>query len=336
MLKEEQHRDTERTDTFSCVNDTGRFSRVKGSDTMIKHWQHTEIVSKQVYDDFVNHNIPIKPSEILPYNTAVYVVSELGSKRLEGIYDFHAGGIRQLKNKTAPNKDLRLYLDAVSNENITILGVDGLMGTGKTSTCIENLIKMHLSNVKVDERVLNNPDWKPPFDAHKILIAKPAVNAGGEEYGFLPGDLKEKIAPMLKNYTQYFDRHHQSGFEMLNAAGYVEILPLGFIRGMDQENMTIIVDEAQNTKELITVATRLANKARIFLLGDTSPFQIDLAGNTPKKNGLTDIVDLLRGAHYFQYIEMKSLEHIVRSDEVRDIVKRLFKKYGEDPQEWLE
>ena len=167
------------------------------------------------------------------------------------------------------------------------------------------------------------------------LISKPGVNASGEEYGFLPGDINEKIIPTLKNYTQYFDRLHQSGFEALRLSGYVEILPLGFVRGMDAENISVIVDECQNTKELVTMVTRRAKDSRIFLLGDTSPFQIDLPGNTPKKNGLADVIDLLQGAPYFQYIEMKSLEHIVRSDEVRDIVRRLFKKYGEDPKNWM-
>jgi predicted ribonuclease YlaK len=307
---------------------------------LVKHWQHTELVEIEIYKQFMHHNVPITPSIALPYNTAVFIEPVGGGKRLEGIYDPAVKGIRQLKYKTPKgrfnqNRDLKLYLDAVANPNITVIGVDGLMGTGKTSTCIENLIEEHLSSIKVDDRVLNNPDWKPPFDAHKIMIAKPAVNSGGEEYGFLPGDINEKILPTIKNYTQYFDRNHQSGFEMLRAGGYVEILPLGFIRGLDAENMSIVVDECQNTKELVTVVTRRAKDSRIFLLGDTSPFQIDLSGNTPKKNGLTDIIDLLRGAPYFQYIEMKSLEHIVRSDEVRDIVRRLFKKHGEDPQEWL-
>lgn len=307
---------------------------------MIKHWQHVEYVDDEVYKQFLHHNTPVTPSIQLPFNTAVYIQPITGGKRLEGIYDPTLKGIRQLKYKSqkgkpVPNRDLRLYLDAVLSEHITVLAVDGLMGTGKTSTCIESLIEEHLSDIKVDERVLNNPDWKPDTDAHKIMIAKPAVNSGGEEYGFLPGDINEKIAPTIKNYTQYFDRNHQAGFELLNAAGYVEILPLGFIRGLDAENMTVVVDECQNTTELITVVTRRAKDSRIFLLGDTSPFQIDLKGNTPKKNGLADTIDLLRGAHYFQYIEMKSLEHIVRSDEVRDIVRRLFKKYGEDPQEWV-
>jgi predicted ribonuclease YlaK len=170
---------------------------------LIKHWQHTELVESDIYKQFLQHNVPITPSIALPYNTAVFIDPIGGGKRLEGIYDPTVKGIRQLKYKSpkgraVPNRDLRLYLDAVANENITVLGIDGLMGTGKTSTCIENLIEQHLSGVKVDERVLSHPDWKPPFDAHKIMIAKPAVNSGGEEYGFLPGDIDEKIKPLSK------------------------------------------------------------------------------------------------------------------------------------------
>jgi PhoH-like ATPase len=307
---------------------------------MIKHWQHTEHVEFEVYKQFMHHNVPIIPTVSLLSNTGVFIEPIGGGKRLEGVYDPTIKGIRQLKYKAPKghhnlNRDLRLYLDAVNNDNIKVLAVDGLMGTGKTSTCIEDLIEKHLENVTVPHTWQLTNANKVGAEVHKILIAKPAVNSGGEEYGFLPGDINEKIAPTIKNYTQYFDRHHVAGFQGLNAAGYVEILPLGFVRGLDAENMSVVVDECQNTKELVTVVTRRAKDSRIFLLGDTSPFQIDLVGNTPKKNGLADIIDLLRGAPYFQYIEMKSLEHIVRSDEVRDVVRRLFKKYGEDPQDWI-
>lgn len=301
---------------------------------MLKHWEHIETVDEDVYRGFVHHSIPVVPSIMLEANTAVYIQPEFGGKRLEGVYDPFVKGIRPLKGNGAPNRDLRLYADTIQNDNITIIAVNGLTGTGKTSTVMKSLIDKHLSSVKVGD-FIKDTTQKPTVDTHKILIAKPAVNASGEEYGFLPGDINEKIAPTLRNYTQYFDRYHQSGFEALNGSGYVEILPLGFIRGTDAENISVVVDECQNTKELVTVVTRRAKNSRFFLLGDTSPFQIDLAGNTPKKNGLADITDLLRGAPYFQYIEMKSLEHIVRSDEVRDVVRRLFKKYGQDPQEWV-
>lgn len=303
---------------------------------MLKHWEHTEYVSKETYELYLHHSVPIVPSIDIPCNTAVYVNSSSGGKRLEGVYDDSIKGIRKLRGSKdkAVNRDLRLYQDALQNENITVLAVDGLMGSGKTSTVIKSLVDSHLSKVSVSMHTVNDPAWKPDSEQRKILIAKPAVNSGGEEYGFLPGDINEKIIPTLRNYIQYFDKFHPSGFDLLSASGYVDILPLGFVRGMNAENMDLVVDECQNTKELITVATRRADSSRIFLLGDTSPFQIDLQGNTPKKNGLTDIIDLLSGAPYFQYIEMKSLEHIVRSTEVRDIVRRLFKKYGQDPQDW--
>jgi predicted ribonuclease YlaK len=304
---------------------------------MVKHWQHVEYVTQEVYDKFVKYSIPIETQANLPYNTAVYIECINGGKRLEGIYDPELKAIRKLnlKGKTAGNRDLRLYLDAIHNPNITMIAVDGLMGTGKTSTAVEEVINQHLLDVKIPAFI--GEDYKPDPDAHKVIIAKPYVNAGGkyEQYGFLPGDIDDKMDPTLSNFIQYFDRFHPAGFNKLREAGYIEIKPLGFIRGLDARNMTIIADETQNTTELISLATRKAENCRIFFLGDTSPFQIDLPGNTPKKNGLRHIIDLLQGAPYFQYIEMKTLEHIVRSDEVRDIVRRLFKKYGQDPQEWV-
>ncbi|WIT25997.1 hypothetical protein [Bacillus phage SPO1L1] len=296
-----------------------------------KHWEHTEYVNKEDYQAFLDHNVPLTPSVSLPYNTAVYVESPSeGSKRLEGIYDPTVKGIRKLKSKKEPNRDLRLYQDAMMSDHMTVVAVNGLMGTGKTSTCIEYLISQHLApTISVD-------GLGAMSEHHKLLIAKPSVNADGEEYGFLPGDINEKIQPTLANYVQYFERNHQCSFDELREAGVVEILPLGFIRGLDAKNMTIVVDECQNTKELVTVVTRKAKEdSRIFLLGDTSPFQIDRQGNTPENNGLTHIIDLLCGASYFQYIEMTSIENIVRSDEVKDIVKRLFKKHGSDPKEWV-
>lgn len=297
----------------------------------LKHWEHTEYVSKENYQAFLDHNVPLTPSVSLLYNTAVYV-EEIsgGSKRLEGIYDPIIKGIRKLKSKKEPNRDLRLYQDAMMSEHMTVLAVNGLMGTGKTSTCIEYLIRQHLSgNISMD-------GLGSMSSHHKLLIAKPSVNADGEEYGFLPGDINEKIQPTLLNYVQYFERNHQCSFDELREAGVVEILPLGFIRGLDAQNMSIVVDECQNTKELVTVVTRKAKEnSRIFLLGDTSPFQIDRQGNTPDDNGLTHIIDLLQGAPYFQYIEMTSIEHVVRSEEVKDIVRRLFKKHGSNPKEWI-
>ena len=305
---------------------------------MLSHWEHTAIITKEQYDLFTQHNQPIELSTLedyIPPNTAVYIQSEDGSKPLEAICDPSLKALRRLNSSNQANRDLRLFEDTMKNENITVIAVDGFMGTGKTSTTIEHLITKHLADVHPDPHfAYAEESIKDRTDRHNILISKPDVNAGDESYGFLPGDLVEKFLPKMRNYTQYFDRNHPSGFNLLNRAGYVDILPLGFVRGMDATNTSVIVDECQNTKELVTMVSRRAKGTRIFLIGDTSPFQIDVKGNTTENNGLTHIIDLLKGASYFQYIEMKSVEHIVRSEEVRDLVRRLFKKYGDDVRNW--
>lgn len=308
-----------------------------GVDSMLKHWEHTEYISTEEYDSFTQLGTELKPTVSIGYNTALYVEAP-DRKRVECVYDARIKGIRLIKGK-GPNRDLRLYYDAVNNEDITILAVDGLTGTGKTSTTMEYLIKKNLRDVDISEQSFNysldgTTDERKPSD-RKIIISKPMVNAGGEEYGFLPGDINEKLVPTITNFTQYFDRYHPAGFTLLREAGFVEIAPLGFIRGRDVEDTDLVVDECQNTKELITMATRRAQGTRMFFLGDTTVFQIDREGNTPEKNGLADLISLLNGAPYFMYIEMKTLEHVVRSNEVKDIMRRLFKKHGENPREWI-
>ncbi len=302
---------------------------------MVKHWQHVESVDEHSYKKFSGHGVPIQASRAdIPPNTAVFVENRMGGKRLEGVYDPGLKAIRPIRNTTAPNKELRLYIDALESEDITVIAVDGLMGTGKTSTCIENITNTHLSSLPV---LKGDPEeYKPPVDQPKVWICKPVINSGGpsEKYGFLPGDLDEKLDPSLRNFIQYFDRFSQQGYQMLKQMKCVEILPLGMVRGLDIENTILVVDECQNTEELISVVSRKAGGSRVILLGDTSPFQIDAPKNTPTKNGLNDIIDLLQGAPYFQHIEMKSIQNIVRSSEVRDLVSRLFRKYGIDPQKW--
>jgi len=262
---------------------------------------------------------------LLPANIAAYISNQETGQRLEGIYDPCIKGIRKLAKSQCANKDLRLYMDAILNDNITMIAVDGLMGTGKTSTIVQHICDT-LSDVNLKSKPQENPS---------VLISKPQFLSGGEQYGFLPGDIDEKLDPTLQSFIQYFDRFHQAGYHKLRETGIVKLLPLGYIRGLDAENVMVVIDECQNTKELISVATRRAKKSKFFFLGDTSPFQIDRKGNTGENNGLTHLIDLLKGASYFQYIEMKTLDHIVRSVEVVDIIRRLFSKYGQNPQEWI-
>lgn len=289
------------------------------STTVHGHWSHTEHLAGVDFSDLLM-NIPTHCSTIMDNNTALYATD--GIKTIECIYE--KGKIRPLRKSKSPNRDLRLLEDALSNPDITILAVDGLAGSGKTSTAVKYAIDNHLQNV----------DFKAKVSEPSVLIAKPYVNAGEEEYGFLPGDINEKFDPTVQNFIQYFNRNHMAGFDALRDSGQLEVLPLGFIRGRDLPDTVVIIDECQNTRELVTMATRKAKNSRIVFLGDTSPFQIDLPGNTPSQNGLSKLTELLTGAEYFQHIELKTVEHILRSSEARDIIRRLIKKHGKSTLDW--
>ena len=139
---------------------------------MLKHWEHTEYVNNEELQA-LKKGKAIIPSVSIPANTAVYVCGH-DTKRLEGIYDPELKGIRQLTDKSAPNRDLRLYKDAIANKNITILAVNGLMGTGKTSTAVEELINKHLNDVKAHNGMLREPNR----GQHKLLIAQAACRSG--------------------------------------------------------------------------------------------------------------------------------------------------------------
>lgn len=287
----------------------------------IGHWEHVEYVSADTLQAIKRGEV-VKPSIPLDANTALSVCCE--SVLLECVYTGKT--IRPLMKSSAPNRDLRLYIDALHDPNITMLAVDGLPGSGKTSTAVEFVIDNDLSGLSANDL---GKSTEP-----KVLIAKPYLNAGEEEYGFLPGDINEKFDPTVQNFIQYFNRKHLLGFDQLRDGGLVEVLPLGFIRGRDLPDTTIIVDECQNTKELVTMATRKAKNSRVIFLGDTSPYQIDIKGNSTHHNGLSHLTRLLKGASYFQHIELKTTNHILRSDESRDIVRRLIKTYGKDSSDW--
>lgn len=253
--------------------------------------------------------MPIEINEYLPPNLGVYIENDDG-RRTIGIVDNEYKVIRNLKGKKAPNKDLQLLYDAFQNKNITMIAIDGFVGTGKTSSVVKEAIDKWIKKEK------------------KVYISKPHVFT--ENYGFLPGDIDEKLDPTLKNYSQWFNRYTNEQYEVSAYQHYkeqdlLEIQPLAYIRGCDIPDAMLVVDECQNAIELQSIATRRAKNSLFVFIGDTSGFQFDNKKCTPNNNGFTKLIKLLDGADYFQYIELKTLEHILRSNEVRDIMRRYLK-----------
>ena len=166
------------------------------------------------------------------------------------------------------------YLNAIHNSPVTF-GI-GPAGTGKTYLAVVMAIHYFLKG-KVE----------------RIVLTRPAVEAG-ENLGFLPGDLIQKINPYLRPlYDALFDILGAERVTSLIEKGSIEIAPLAYMRGRTLNNAYIILDEAQNTtmSQMKMFLTRLGANSKFVISGDVT--QIDLA--KPQFSGLIQSQKILKG-----------------------------------------
>lgn len=152
----------------------------------------------------------------------------------------------------------------------------------------------------------------------KIIITRPAVEAG-ENLGFLPGDLKEKIDPYLRPI--YDALNDMIPFEKLTyymEREIIEIAPLAYMRGRTLNNAFILLDEAQNTTpmQMKMFLTRMGPESKMVVTGDAS--QIDLPHN--QKSGLKEASKILEGVKGIGFVELNEKD-VVRHRLVRDIIE---------------
>lgn len=204
-----------------------------------------------------------------------------------------------------PNQRL-LVGETIKNDMVFAIGP---AGTGKTYTAIALAVK-----------ALKNREIK------RIILSRPAVEAG-ENLGFLPGDLKEKIDPYLQPlYDALQDMIPPRKLEDFLRDGIIQIAPLAFMRGRTLSNAFVILDEAQNTtiNQLKMFLTRMGLNAKFIITGDIT--QIDLP--KPKNSGLLFALKLLNNIESVSVIRFNKND-IVRHRLVRDIVEAYEKYYSE-------
>lgn len=190
------------------------------------------------------------------------------------------------------------YIEAMQKRE-AVFGI-GPAGTGKTYLAVAQAVALF-----EQERI------------ERIILSRPAVEAG-ENLGFLPGDLKEKIDPYLRPlYDALYDTMGAEKAEKRILAKDIEIAPLAFMRGRTLTNAFVILDEAQNTTsmQMKMFLTRLGEGSRMVITGD--PTQVDLPkGET---SGLLEAVDILRDVPEVGVIRFQAKD-VVRSALVAKIV----------------
>lgn len=190
------------------------------------------------------------------------------------------------------------YLDAIMKNDVTF-GI-GPAGTGKTFLAVAQAVSMLVSG-QVD----------------RLILCRPAVEAG-ENLGFLPGDLKEKVDPYLRPiYDALHDMLTPEQTMRKLAEGAIEIAPLAYMRGRTLSNAFIILDEAQNTTvtQMKMALTRIGEGSKMVVTGD--PSQVDLPSHV--KSGLRDAMDVLPRIDGVSFITFTETD-VVRSKIVGRIV----------------
>ena len=198
----------------------------------------------------------------------------------------------------ARTKGQKDYYNLVKRNDVTFS--IGPAGTGKTFMAVAFAVSA-LTSKEVD----------------RIVLCRPAVEAG-ENLGFLPGDLKEKVDPYLAPfYDSLGEMISITKYKPLIADKVIEIIPLAFMRGRTLNNAFMILDEAQNaTKtQMKMFLTRLGNNSKAIITGDTT--QIDLPNNV--KSGLVEVVDLLKNIDGIGFAHLTSKD-VVRHKLVREII----------------
>jgi phosphate starvation-inducible protein PhoH and related proteins len=207
-------------------------------------------------------------------------------------------GNRGMVIKVRTENQRKMVVAAAEND---LLFAVGPAGTGKTYTAVAIAVK-----------ALKNKEVK------KIIITRPAVEAG-ENLGFLPGDLKEKIDPYLRPiYDALDDMIPPDKLKLMIESRVIEIAPLAYMRGRTLNNAFILLDEAQNTTsmQLKMFLTRMGAKSKTIITGDQT--QIDL----PKSHasGLKQGLQILQGIKGIAFVTLDGTD-VLRHRLVKDIIK---------------
>ncbi len=254
-----------------------------------------EIRINKIINYFLKYNI-ISDNEIETLLTKSDTELETSAESHKPI--LHGVNGRIIKARTL---NQRKIIDSVTNNDMVF--AIGPAGTGKTYTGIALAVK-----------ALKNKNVK------RIILTRPAIEAG-ENLGFLPGDLKEKLDPYMQPlYDSLKDMIPSEKLKKYMEDEVIQIAPLAFMRGRTLDNAFVILDEGQNTthSQMKMFLTRMGKNAKFIITGD--PGQVDLPRNT--MSGIKEAILILKNTSGVGIV------HLDESDVIRNkLVKKIVDAY---------
>lgn len=277
-------------------------------------------VGEDDFESFFQNGKLALTHENLYANVCVMLRQEGSPQRTAlGRYDAAAGNVRKLLSPRdgvmgirPRNKEQSFALDLLLDNNIRLVTLVGMAGTGKTLLALAAGLSLSVMDGSYS----------------RLLVSRPVIPLG-RDLGYLPGDVQEKMGPWMKPIFDNLEflllggggrRRGVPDVDTLLAEGQIEIEPLTYIRGRSLPQQYVIVDEAQNLTphEVKTVITRCAEGTKIVLTGD--PYQIDNPYVDSSTNGLSVVAERLRGEPLVGHVVLRKGE---RSELANLAAKRL-------------
>lgn len=256
------------------------------------------------------HGIPLSevPLSFEPIPNQLFVLKSPQSSVLVRVTN-NCEYIRRIEKRTfmgitPRNAEQTMAFDVLSDPYISLIGLTGTAGTGKT------LLALAAALAQAD-------------NYQQILLARPIVSLANKDIGFLPGDYKQKIMPYMQPLfdnlnvikAQFGENSSQTRKidDMLSSEKLV-IEALAYIRGRSLSNVICIIDEAQNLtpQEIKTVITRAGENCRMIFTGDVH--QIDSPYLDTRSNGLSYMIERMRGEDVFAHVNLIQGERSHLSD----------------------
>lgn len=232
-----------------------------------------------------------------------YYILNNGKNSILTRYNSETDEIERVEKKYAygikpRNAEQTFALNALLNEDIKLVALQGVAGTGKTLLALASALEQ-----------------KNKYQ--QIILARPIIPLSNREIGFLPGSADDKISPymqplwdnlnFIKNQFKINEKKSKA-IEEMERSGILSIIALAFIRGRSLSDVIFIIDEAQNLTphEIKTIITRAGQNTKVIFTGDIH--QIDTPYMDEQSNGLSYLIDKLKGNRLFAHIKLEKGE----------------------------